>query len=106
MKNYDELVRKSIRRDFIGATFKRLGRAIRIPHAKNIRRIIRIATFSSYYPISKYFVGRLVRLRGEGVSGGCWVEFLNEEDRVAANRAGGFPETKFRYLLQGVKFDD
>lgn len=106
MKHYDELVRKSVRRDFIGATFKRLGRAIRIPHTKNIRRIVKIAPFSLYYPIRKYFVGRLVRLRGEGAAGGCWVEFLNEEDRVAANRAGGFPKTKFRYLLQGVKFDD
>ena len=106
MKDYNELVRRSIRRDFAKANFKRNGRAPKTPHPKNTRRVVALNEGSSYYPYRRYIVGKLVRLAEEGFAGGYWVEFVNDADRDALNRAAGWSENKTRYLFDGAKFDE
>ena len=104
-EDYNELVRRSIRKDFAKANFKRNGRAPRIPHPKNTKRVLAINAQCEYYRFRKYFVGRLVRIIDNAVSG-VWVEFVRENDRQNLNNVAGWTNGKRRYLLQGAKFDD
>jgi hypothetical protein len=106
MKDFEELVRRSIRKDFAEANFKRNGRVPKIPHPKGTKRIIELDPQSEYYRFRKYLIGRLVRTITEGATGGIWVEFVNDADKRRLNKAAGWSEEKNRYLLQGVKFDD
>lgn len=106
MKDYNELVRQSIRKDFAKANFKRNGRAPRIPHPKNTKRVLAINEQCAYYRFRKYFVGHLVRIVEAAIIGGVWVEFVNKDDRTKLNNAAGWTDDKRRYLLQGAKFDD
>lgn len=106
MKDYNELVRRSIRKDFAKANFKRNGRAPKTPHPKNTKRVLAINEQCEYYRFRKYFVGRLVRIIEPGYNGGFWVEFVRDADRDALNAAAGWTNDKRRYLLDGVKFDD
>ena len=42
MKDYNELVRRSIRRDFAKANYKRNARAPKTPHPQNTKRVLAI----------------------------------------------------------------
>lgn len=106
MKDYNELVRRSIRRDFAKANFKRNGRAPKTPHPVNTKRVKAINVNCEYYPLRRYFIGRLVRIVEEGGPNGVWVEFVRDYDRERLNEAAGWYGTKKQYLLHGAKFDD
>lgn len=106
MKDFGEQVRRSIRRDFAKANFKRNGRAPRMPHPKNTRRVLELKQDSTYGKFRRLIVGRLVRIVEAGFGGGCWVEFVRDADRDALNAAAGWSKDKRLYLLDGVKFDD
>lgn len=105
MKDYNELVRKSIRRDFAKANFKRSGRAPKVPHPKNTRRVRELTEASGYYEYRKLIIGKLVRILKAGLLEGFWVEFVRDADRDALNKAAGW-KNKREFLLNGVKFDD
>lgn len=105
MKDYNELVRRSIRRDFAKANYKRNGRVPKTPHPKNTKRILSVNEQCEYYRFRKYFVGRLVRIV-DGAISGVWVEFVRDVDRESLNAAAGWSGNKRKYLLQGAKFDD
>ena len=104
-EDYNELVRRSIRRDFAKANFKRNGHAPKAPHPKNTKRVLGINEQCEYYRFRKYFIGRLVRIVEKAISG-VWVEFVRDSDHERLNNAAGWSKYKNRYLLQGAKFDD
>lgn len=106
MKDYEDLVRRSIRKDFAKANFKRNGRAPKTPHPKNTRRVVELNETSMYYPFRKFIVGKLFRIVGKGFDGGVWVDFVNDAERNALNAAAGWSNDKRRFLLDGVRFDD
>ena len=105
MKDYNELVRRSIRKDFAKANFKRNARVPKTPHPKNTKRVLSVNEQCEYYGFRKYFVGRLVRIVDDAISG-VWVEFVRDADRENLNTAAGWSDNKRKYLLQGAKFDD
>lgn len=105
MKDYNELVRRSIRQDFAKANYKRNARAPKTPHPKNTKRVLSVNEQCEYYRFRKYFVGRLVRIVDNAISG-VWVEFVRDADRECLNAAAGWSGNKRKYLLQGAKFDD
>ena len=100
-----ELSRRSIRRDFAKANFKRNGRKPKTPHPKRTKRVLALNETSGYAQFRRLIVGRLVRILGYAPTGGFWVEFVREADRNALNAAAGWTD-KRRFLLDGVKFDD
>lgn len=104
-QDYNELVRRSIRKDFAKANFKRNSRVPKPPHPKNTKRVLSIWEQCEYYKLRRFFIGRLVRIV-EQASGGVWVEFVHEGDRENLNNAAGWSEWKRKYLLHGAKFDD
>ena len=104
MKDYHELVRRSIRKDFAKANFARNGRAPKVPHPLNTKRIVSIGEKSTYFEFRRYIVGRLVRLVNN-TGGGGWYEFVNDADRVALNAAAGWSNNKRQYFFDAVKFD-
>ena len=106
MKDYNEVVRRSIRKDFAKANFKQMGRAPRVPHPMNTKRVKAINENCEYYQLRKYFIGRLVRIVEEGGPNGVWVEFVRNYDRERLNEAAGWSDNKRKYLLHGAKFDD
>lgn len=106
MKDYNDLVRRSIRRDFAKANFKRNGRVPKTPHPKRTKRVLALNDSSGYARFRRLIVGRLVRIVEDAPSGGCWVEFVRDADRDALNAAAGWTKEKRRFLLDGVKFDD
>lgn len=97
--DYLEESRKSVRRDF-----ERNGRKPRAPHPKNTRRVEELGPGSSYWQYRRLIVGKLVRILRK-LESGCWVEFVNESDRLALNRAAGWTDDKRYYLLDSVRFD-
>lgn len=105
MKDYNELVRRSIRKDFAKANFKRRTPAPKPPHPKNTKRIVAIGENCEYYKLRRFFIGRLVRIV-EQAGTGVWVEFVREGDRNNLNSFAGWSDWKKKYLLQGAKFDD
>ena len=105
MKDYAELVRRSIRKDFAKANFKRNGRAPKTPHPKNTKRVVALNEQSEYFRFKRYFVGKLIRVVEGANAGGVWVEFVRDADREALNAAAGW-SSKRKYLLYGAKFDD
>lgn len=104
MKDYNELVRRSIRKDFAKANFKRNGRVPKTPHPKNTRRVVDLNETSAYAKYRRYIVGRLVRICNYVFGYGYWVQFVHDSDRVALNRAAGWSNDKREYLLDGAKF--
>jgi hypothetical protein len=106
MKDYNELVRRSIRKDFAKANFKRNGRVPKTPHPKHTRRVVDLNDASAYKQFRRLIIGRLVRIIEPGYNGGYWVEFIRDDDRDALNTAAGWSKDKRRFLLDGVKFDD
>lgn len=106
MKDYNELIRRSIRKDFAKANFKRNCRAPKVPHPKNTRRVVELNEKSGYRQFRNLIVGRLVRIVEQARNNGYWVEFVRDADRDALNAAAGWSNDKRRFLLDGVKFDD
>lgn len=105
MKDYNEIVRRSIRKDFAKANYKRNVRAPKTPHPKNTKRVLDLNEFSAYAGFRRFIVGKLVRIVDRALNG-CWVEFVRDADRDALNRAAGWSTEKRQYLLDGAKFDD
>lgn len=108
-QDWNELVRRSVRKDFAMANFKRMGHAPKIPHPNNTKRVIEINQNCEYFKFRKFFIGRLVRIVQEcGLHGerGTWVEFVRESDRKKLNEAAGWSDNKREYLLHHAKFDD
>lgn len=103
MKSYNELVRWSIKRDFEGATFKRL-RESKKPETEKPKRIAEVNQTSTYAKFRRLLMGRLVRIIKSGYGGGYWVEFVNDADRQRLNAAAGWSNNKREFLLDGVKF--
>lgn len=102
MKDYSEIVRQSIKRDFANANYKRN----RVPKEKpKTRRVVWLNPDSQYFPFRKLILGKAVRLLGNPTLCGVWVEFIHEADREALNRAGGWTDKKM-FLLDGAKFND
>lgn len=105
MRNYEDIVRRSVKRDFEGASFKRFPRERKEARPKNVRRVLEVSDNCYYAKFRKYFIGKLVRI----ISGGMatyWVEFMFDADREKLNAAAGWSNAKNRYYLDGVKFDD
>lgn len=100
-----ELSRRSIRKDFAKANFKRNGRIPKTPHPKNTKRVLAINEQCEYYKYRRFFIGRLVRIVSQGITG-VWVEFVRDGDRENLNNMAGWSGNKKQYLLQGAKFDD
>ena len=100
MKDYDELVRESIKKDFENAHFKN-----RKPERKDEpKRIAAVADSSTYANFRRLLLGRLVRVIKSGYSCGYWVEFVREKDREALNAAAGWSTDKRQFLLDGITF--
>ena len=106
MKDYTETVRRSMRKDFTNATFKRLAKAPKTPHPKDTKRVLELNPDCQYYKFRRFFEKRLVRLLRQSTVGGTWVEFVVDADRKQLNDAAGWSDMKREYLLQGAKFDD
>ena len=104
--DYAELSRRSIRKDFAKANFVRNGRAPKVPHTRNTRRVVELATWCEYYRFRRFFENKLVRILRPASAGGYWVSFINDRDRDALNKAGQWNEKKCEYLLYGVRFDE
>ena len=103
MGRFEDIVRKSIRKDFAGAKFKKPKK----PHAANTKRIVSVDDRSEYARWRKFLLGKIVHLEYAAMAGaGIWVSFVNDADRKALNRAAGWSDEKTMYLLNGVKFDD
>lgn len=101
MKDYFELVRRSIRKDFDAANFKRK----QAPKGKPVRRVKELTELSGYASMRRFFIGKLVRIMDSAYSGGYMVEFVFERDRKAMNAAAGYSDDKRLYLLDCVKFN-
>lgn len=104
-QDLNEIVRRSIRKDFANANFKRYVSAPKTPHPIKTKRVLSINERCEYYKFKKHIVGRLVRIV-ENATSGVWVEFVNDEDRRSLNNAAGWSDKKCLYLLTGPKFDD
>lgn len=104
MKDLNEQIRRSIRKDFAKANFKR-NRERKTPHKKDTKRVIYLNERSMYFRYRRFILGKLVRLFERGTDGYVWVEFVHDADREALNRAAGWTD-KRRYLLDGAKFDE
>lgn len=105
MSNFEDIVRRSIRKDFANAHFKKMGTQVKTPHPINTRRIGEVLEQSDYYKFRRFLVGKLIRIIRESASGN-WVEFVNDSDRQALNNAAGWSNNKRQYLLNAVKFKD
>lgn len=103
MKDYNDLVRRSIKQDFANANYKRNTRAPKVH--KRTKRVKELTEQSGYYKFRKLIVGKLVKIVGPGIVCGVWVEFVHDADRDALNRAGGWTD-KRRFLLDGARFDE
>lgn len=106
MNNFEEIVRRSIRKDFENAHFKKLAKGSKTPHPANTKRVLSLNENCQYYKFRRFFEKHLVRLLRESIVGGTWVEFVNDVDRKQLNDAAGWSDLKREYLLQGAKFDD
>ena len=103
MSRFEDVVRKSMKKDFESAKFEKPKR----PHPKNVKRIVSVDDASDYARFRGLLLGRLVRLEYVAATGtGIYVTFVNESDRKALNDAGGWSDNKHFYLLDKVKFDD
>ena len=105
-QDFNDLVRRSIRKDFAKANFKRNGRVPKTPHPKDTKRVLSISEKCEYYKYRKFFNGKIVRIVEPGGINGVWVEFVRDADRVNLNNAAGWSNNKKTYLLHGAKFDD
>lgn len=104
MKDYNELVRRSIQKDFANAHFKH-GREPKDKKAK-VRRVVDLNESSTYAKYRRFIVGRLVRICNQVFGYGVWVQFVYDDDRVALNRVAGWSDNKREYLLDGAKFGE
>lgn len=104
--NYEDISRRSIRKDFANANFKKLTEAPKPAHAANVKRIVSVTENSEYYKFKRYLIGKLVRIVQQATCGGNWVSFVADEDRKSLNAAAGWSDQKDQYLLYGVKYDE
>lgn len=102
--NFEDISRRSIKRDFAHANYKRAAHVQKPLREKNVRRVAGISETSLYYRFRRHIVGRLVRII-EALPGGVWVEFVHAGDRENLNAVAGWTD-KRKYMLDGVKFSD
>jgi len=105
MKDYTEIIRRSVKRDFSRANFKRFE-SQKAPRPKHIRRVVEINEISGYAKYRRFVLGKLVRILGRWDGGGWFVQFVRDEDRQRLNAAAGWSNDKTVYLLDGVKLDE
>lgn len=106
--DYGMVSRLSIQRDFRDASFRRRNQ-IQQPDTEpkqgnNIKRVLSISDKSNYAKYKRFFVGKLVRILRPAPSGGYYVEFVRDNDRVFLNANAEWHD-KREYLLDGAKFD-
>lgn len=104
MKDFNEIVRRSIQKDFANAHFKH-GREPKDKKPK-VRRVVDLNESSTYAKYRRFIVGRLVRICNQVFGYGVWVQFVYDDDRVALNRVAGWSDNKREYLLDGAKFGE
>lgn len=76
-----------------------------LPKINARRRIIFVNENSSYYKFRSCIVGKIVKLVRKTDVG--WIcEFVNDDDRIALNKAAGWSDRKIQYLFDCVKFKD
>ena len=49
MTDFSEIVRRSMRKDFANANFKKLGKEVKTPHPLNTKRIIQVKEQCDYF---------------------------------------------------------
>lgn len=110
-RDFADVSRRSIRKDFKSASFRTQGREPRprpqeqkTEHESDIRRVLSLSEKSGYAKYKRFFVGKLVRILRPAMSGGYYVEFVREEDSNFLN-ANAEWKNKREYLLDGAKFD-
>lgn len=109
--DFAEVSRRSIRKDFKKASFRRQGREPRPriqeqepEQASNIKRVLALSDTSTYAKYKRFFIGKLVRILRPAISGGNYVEFVRDDDRKFLNANTGWND-KREYLLDGAKYD-
>lgn len=105
-KDFGEVSRNSIRKDFQNASFKIQKQQPQPTQQQetNIKRVLALSDTSGYARYKRFFIGKLVRILRPAISGGYYVEFLEDKDRVLLNANAGWTD-KHEYLLDGAKFD-
>lgn len=108
-QDYAEISRRSIRKDFQNASFRKQGyeqqtQVAEPIQANNIKRVLSISDKSNYAKYKRFFIGKLVRVLRPASSGGYYVEFVRDDDRMYLNANAEWHD-KREYLLDGVKFD-
>lgn len=93
-RNFEQQIRDSVKRDFDSAFYKKIRER---GNKTNQAEIISIPDDSLYFKYRRFLVGKLIRILREGMSG-QWIEFVNEEDAIALNKAAGWTN-KREYLL-------
>lgn len=99
MKNYEEQIRRSVKKDFENAFFKKR----RANNPSGTKRIEYICNNSYYYQYRKFLIGKIVKIIRNKESG-QWIEFVNESDRLALNKYAGWSEKK-TYLINAIYQD-
>lgn len=94
--DYADASKRSIKKDLIRARQEKSADAAN-------KRIKEVRPTSSYYKYSRYIVGRLVRITGQGLCGNV-CEFVHDEDRQALNHAAGWSDKKKEYIFDSVIF--
>ena len=98
-KDYGEISRRSIRREM------QQQRQTFQPHSDGkVVRLVRLNETSYYWRYRSLVVNRLFRVLGEEL-GGKEVEFVNDNDRQAPNRAAEWSDQKRTYIIDGARYE-
>lgn len=107
-KDYAEISRRSIQRDFHRPQYRRNVETKRYnepPKENAERRITFVGENSSYFRFRHLLIGKLVRLINQSSLTGGWIcRFVYEEDAKALNKAADWSENKQEYIFDNVKF--
>ena len=106
--DFSAISRRSVRRDFeMTPTYRSEAKRREIedlPEINSVRKIVFVGERSSYFQYRRLLLGREVRLVEQAMTGGWLCEFINDDDRLALNKAAGWSDMKHEYLLDCVKF--
>lgn len=105
---YEDVSRRSIRKDFKNASFHTPGHEPRPRkqerQGSDVKRVMALSESSGYAKYKRFIVGKLVRILRPASTGGYYVEFVRDEDREYLNANAGW-KYKREYLLDGAKYD-
>lgn len=108
-KDYGDISRRSIRRDFQRPQYRECvkPKIDESPKPNAERRIAMVAEGSSYYKYRSIIVGKRIRLIEQSAISDGWIcEFVHDEDRRALNKAADWSDSKKEYLFDNVKFKE